>query len=172
MDRPIALSHAGSLAAEAVLEKLSESGVKPDSLVLLDHESQAGKRVAYGGTHLVLADQLQADLSDCALLLLLQDDPHLESIAVQQGCLVAGHASDDDETALFLAPGIDEPAISYSASRLRLVGAEAACVLPALTARCSGCRRLTGTQYWRSWIATSRCLTDRQRSNGPSGSSG
>ena len=38
MEHCIALSHASGVAAEAILEKLPESGIKPDSLILLDHE--------------------------------------------------------------------------------------------------------------------------------------
>ena len=47
MSHKIALSHASGIVAEAILEKLPESGIAPDSLVLLDHESNAGKRIAY-----------------------------------------------------------------------------------------------------------------------------
>jgi glycerol transport system ATP-binding protein len=36
MEHIVALSHASGLASEAILEKLAESGVTPDSLVLLD----------------------------------------------------------------------------------------------------------------------------------------
>ena len=48
MQQRIAVSHASGIAAEAVLEKLSDAGVTPDSLVLLDHEFHIGKRLAYG----------------------------------------------------------------------------------------------------------------------------
>ena len=37
MQHRVALSHAGGLAAEAILEKLPETGITPDSLVLLEH---------------------------------------------------------------------------------------------------------------------------------------
>ena len=37
MTHRIALSHASGVVAEAILEKLPESGMAPDSLVLLDH---------------------------------------------------------------------------------------------------------------------------------------
>ena len=75
MTHRIALSHASSVAAEAILEKLPESGITPDSLVLLDHPSNLGKRVSYGGTHLALLDQQQYDYSNCALLMMPEADP-------------------------------------------------------------------------------------------------
>ena len=97
----IALSHASGVAAEAILEKLSESGIAPDSLVLLDHESNVGKRLPYGGSHLRLADQLQYDLSTCALLLMPQADAELEAAALQQGCLLVSHVDSRIRARLF-----------------------------------------------------------------------
>lgn len=132
MSQRIALSHASGLVAEAILEKLPESGISPDSLVLLDRESNAGKRIQYAGKHRSLADQMQYDLSDCSLLLLAEADAELEAAALQQGCLLVGDVADADGPPLFIAPAGDEPTISYSASRLRLPGAEACCLLPTL----------------------------------------
>ena len=79
MTHRIALSHASSVAAEAILEKLPESGIESDSLVLLDHQSNLGKRVAFGGTHLALLDQQQYNYSNCALLMMPEADPELEA---------------------------------------------------------------------------------------------
>lgn len=132
MSQHIALSHASGLAAEAILEKLPESGIAPDSLVLLDRESNAGKRIQYAGKHRSLADQMQYDLSDCSLLLLAEADAELEALALQQGCLLVGDVGDADGPSVFVGPGSDEPSISYSASRLRLPGLEACCLLPSL----------------------------------------
>jgi len=128
----IALSHASGIVAEAILEKLPESGVAPDSLVLLDHESNAGARLAFAGKHRTLLDQLQYDLSDCSLLLMTQPDAELESAALQQGCLLISHHGADGDPLVFIAPGSDEPSLAYSASRLRLPCAEVACLLPTL----------------------------------------
>ena len=132
MTRKIALSPAGGLVAEAVLEKFSESGFSPDSLVLLDQPSNAGKRVAYGGSYLGLADQQGYDFSECSLLLLLAEDAELEAAALQQGCPLVGHALDEADVSLFGDLGGDEPEIAYSASRIRVAGAEASCLLPSL----------------------------------------
>ena len=130
----VALTHAGGLVAEAILERLSESGLAPDSLVLLDHESRAGNRLAYAGTHLTSLDQREFDYTGCAVVLLAETDPELVASAEAQGCLVVSHTLPADTGALFLAPGFAEPALSYSTSRARLVGAELACLLPALVA--------------------------------------
>jgi len=128
----IALSHASGIVAEAILEKLPESGIAPDWLVLLDHESSVGKRIVYAGKHRVLVDQLQYDLSDCSLLLMTQADAELEAAALQQGCLVISHAIADEHPLVFIAANSDEPTLAYSASRLRLPCAELACLLPTL----------------------------------------
>ena len=132
MQHRVALSHASGLAAEAILEKLPESGIEPDSLVLLDRESNAGKRQAYGGTHLRLLDQAQYELSDCQLLLMPQADPVLEAAALQQGCLLLSHAITDSRPAVFMSAQGQEPRLSYSETSLRLAGPEVSCVLPAL----------------------------------------
>ncbi|MCP4469207.1 MAG: hypothetical protein GY815_00720 [Gammaproteobacteria bacterium] len=132
MTHRVALSHAGGVAAEAILEKLSESGIAPDSLVLLDHESNAGKRLPYGGSHLRLADQAQYDLSSCALLLMPQADTELETAALRQGCLLLSHSISDPRPAVFLAAGGQEPELSYTETRIRLAGPELCCLLPSL----------------------------------------
>lgn len=130
----IGLSHASGIVAEAILEKLAESGIAPDALVLMDHESQVGKRIAFAGKHLRVVDQHQCDLSSCALLLMPQADSELEAAALRQGCLLLSHAIDDQRAPLFVGAGFDEPGLSYSESRLRLAGPELACLLPSLRA--------------------------------------
>lgn len=120
------------MVAEAILEKLPESGISPDSLVLLDHESNVGKRIAYAGKHRSLADQLLYDLSDCSLLLMTQADAELEASALRQGCLTVGQGLESEDPPVFISANSDEPRLTYSASRLRLPGAESACLLPTL----------------------------------------
>ena len=103
MEHRIALSHASGIAAEAILEKLPESGITPDSLVLLDHESNVGKRLPFAGGYLSMQDQYQFDLSSCALLLMPEADSEMESVALNQGCLLLSHAIESDSPALFVA---------------------------------------------------------------------
>ncbi|MDC1286528.1 Asd/ArgC dimerization domain-containing protein [Gammaproteobacteria bacterium] len=143
MTHHIALSNASSVVAEAILEKLPESGIAPDSLVLLDHQSNIGKRIAYGGSHLALLDQQQYDFSDCALLLMSQADPELAASALQQGCLLVSHAIEDQRAPVFIGAG-DTPSISYSETQLRLAGPELSCLLPALIGldKLAGIKRL------------------------------
>lgn len=132
MPHNIALSHASGIAAEAILEKLPESAISPDSLVLLDDASNIGKRIAYAGSHHKLFDQLQYDLTECSALLMPQPDPALEALALQQGCLIISHVIDDPKAATFVGTGIADPDIAYSTSRLRLAGEELCCLLPVL----------------------------------------
>ena len=87
MEHVIALSHASGLAAEAILEKLPESGITPDSLVLLDHEANVGKRLPFAGGYLGIQDQLQFDLSSCALLLMPEADVEMEVAALNHVCI-------------------------------------------------------------------------------------
>ena len=132
MTHRIALSHASGVAAAAILEKLSESGIAPDSLVLLDREPNAGKRLPYGGSHLHLADQSQYDLSTCTLLLMPEADADLEAAALQQGCLLLSHSISDPRPAVFLAADGEGPELSYTETRIRLAGPELSCLLPSL----------------------------------------
>jgi len=132
MEHRVALSHASGLAAEAILEKLPESGITPDSLVLLDHESNVGKRLAYAGAHLKLQDQRSFDLSSCALLLMPEADAELETSALNQGCLLASHEIQRDSPVLFVAANGPQPEIAYTETSLRLAGTELSCLLPVL----------------------------------------
>ena len=132
MEHRVALSHASSLAAEAILERLSESGITSDSLVLLDKELNVGKRLPFGGGYLALQDQNQFDFSSCALLLMPEADPELETVALEQGCLLLGHALESESPALFMGNDGTQPEIPYTQSRLRLPGAEVSCLLPIL----------------------------------------
>ena len=132
MEHCIALSHASGIAAEAILEKLSESGVAPDSLFLLDHETNAGKRLPYAGGYLSVQDQHAFDLSSCALLLMPEADAELESAALNQGCLLLSHAIEGEAPVLFLTGTETQAEIAFTETRLRLVDAELSCLLPTL----------------------------------------
>ena len=132
MEHVIALSHASGMAAEAIMEKLPESGITQDSLVLLDHEANVGKRLPFAGGYLGTQDQLQFDLSNCALLLMPEADVEMEAAALNQGCLLLSHAIVNDSPALFFAGDGAQPEIGYTQTSLRLAGAELSCLLPAL----------------------------------------
>ena len=133
MPHRIALSHASGLAAEAILEKLGAVGLDPEALVLLDDESRAGNRLPFAGAYLEVQDQDGCDLSDVALLAMPEADDRLEAGALAQGCLLVSHAITADSAPLLVSVDA-EPEIAYTAASLRLVGAEAACLLPTLLA--------------------------------------
>jgi len=132
MEHRIALSHASGVAAEAILEKLPEAGITKDSLILLDHESNLGKRLPFAGGNLGLQDQRNFDLSSCALLLMPEADAELESAALHHGCLLVSHTVDPDTPPIFIADATAAPDISYTQTSLRLTGPELSCLLPAL----------------------------------------
>jgi aspartate-semialdehyde dehydrogenase len=134
MEHRVAISHASGIAAEAILEKLPESGIEPDSLFLLDHETQVGKRLPYAGGRLVIADQYGFDYSQCSLLLMPEFDAEVEAAAVAQGCLLLSHSIERDGPPVFMAEAAMTADIGYSEARLRLAGAELCCLLPALLA--------------------------------------
>jgi aspartate-semialdehyde dehydrogenase len=132
MQTRIALSHASSVAAGAILEGLAESGIAADQLVLLDHEANIGQRLPYAGRYLGLQDQLEFDLSGCALLLMPEADAELELAALQQGCLLVSHAISSAATPIFVNRQQAPPAIEYTQTSLRLAGPELSCLLPVL----------------------------------------
>jgi len=132
MQHRIALSHASGIAAEAILEKLPESGIEPDSVFLLEDENNVGKRLAFADSRITLANQYEFDFSQCALLLMPQADPKLEAAALSQGCLLLSHAIDASAPGIFMANASMEPQIGFAETRLRLLGAEASCLLPVL----------------------------------------
>lgn len=132
MTHRIALSHASGVAAEAILEKLSESGITPDSLVLLDHESSIGKRLPFADSYLSLEDQSRFDLSSCDLLLMPEPDTELEAAALRQDCLLVSHAIKTDTAPIFITGANAQPKISYTQTSLRLAGPETSCLAPVL----------------------------------------
>ena len=131
MKTRIALAAASGLASEAILERLNESGLAPDSLVLLDDQAHAGERLAFGNTHLRIEDQADFDFGDCALTLMPEPDMELVERAASAGCVVISHRLSEDEPLLFTDSG-EEPAIDYTADRFRVASPQLACLLPTL----------------------------------------
>ena len=132
MKHQIAISHASGIAAEAILEKLPESGIELDSLFLLDNDANVGKRLPFAGGRLAVHDQQAFDFSSCALVLMPETDAEIESAALAQGCLLLSHVIERDSPALFMMDAEMQPDIAYSDTSLRLPGAELSCLLPAL----------------------------------------
>ncbi|MFT5221028.1 MAG: aspartate-semialdehyde dehydrogenase [Planctomycetota bacterium] len=130
----IVVSHAGGLVAEALLEKLSTSGYSAEQITLLDIDQRVGVRHAFGKTYLAAHSHDDFDFAGCRILLMTESDADLYERARAQGTFIVSHAIESSSPACYYAPGFDHPDIPFNASELRLVGAEAACLLPALTA--------------------------------------
>lgn len=81
----LAVTHASSLLAEALLERMAKTGIKADSIVLLDQQQQAGNRLSFGGTYLTVLDQHEYDYDDLTAVLLLEPDAELENLLQQIG---------------------------------------------------------------------------------------
>ena len=101
--RKVAITHASGLLAEAILEKLPESGILADSLVLLDDESHVGTRRSYAGGYLKIQDQETFDYSDCALVLMLRYDNVIEQKLSSLDAMLVSHTLQGDEQPLFAA---------------------------------------------------------------------
>ncbi len=134
MNLRIALAHAGSPVAEAVLEKLAATGYPADALVLLDVEMRAGARLRYGKASLTTQTQADFEFDDCALLLLPEDDAELARRAEAAGCLVVGHRLADEAELFHLDAGGETTPPPVGSTRLRLVGPATACLIPVLHA--------------------------------------
>ena len=139
MDTPrVAITHASSLLAEAILEKLSENNLSSDLIVLLDDESHAGTRLAYADSYLKVQNQNEYDYSDCGLVLMLQYDQLIEETLSNLDAILLSHTLQSDDQPVF-APNTDVKLnISYSQQSIKLADAELSCllgVLPALHQR-------------------------------------
>ncbi len=131
MTRRLAITHAGGPLAEALLEQFQESGIAPDSLVLLDAGERLGQRIAYGGTHLVLEDQHDFDYEDLAGVLLLEADAELADLLQHADCPAISHLPLSDDAPLFV-PGRGDSL--PSSGFVKLPAADLAAVLPAVEA--------------------------------------
>jgi aspartate-semialdehyde dehydrogenase len=133
----IAITHASESLAEAILEKLTESGLGSDSVVLLGDESKVGVKLAFGGSYLTVEDQHEFDYSGCSLVLLTQRDDEIASKLESQSALVLSHVHGDGQGLIYAASNNAELDISYTRQNIQLVSAEMSCllgVLPALHA--------------------------------------
>jgi aspartate-semialdehyde dehydrogenase len=109
----------------------SESGISPDSLVLLDDNDHQGERRAFGNTYLKIEDQHAYDYEDVLAVLLLSNDKELESLLQHADCAVIGHAISPEAEANSLNPVAIEdipPGLS------RIAGAEVATLVQVLGA--------------------------------------
>jgi len=134
----VAITHATSLLAEAILEKLPELGLAPDSIVLLADESLVGSKLAYSQTYLTVKDQADFDYSECSLVLMLEYEQQIVQKMTNLDTVLLSHSSQLDGDSVFAANKDSQLDISYTQRVIKLVDAEQACllgILPALHQR-------------------------------------
>ncbi len=130
MNEPrIAITHASGLIAEALLQQLAESGLAPDSVVLLDLEQRAGQRLAYGDSYLTVFNQYEYDYEDLLAVCLLQQDPELEALLQHADCYVLGDELDAGHPALFVAEPSQPPELPAAPAMLRVANAQLSTLL-------------------------------------------
>ena len=130
----VALTHAGSIATEAILEKLPESGLAPDSLVLLGDETSVGTRLAYADTFLTVQDQQTYSYTDCALVLMPGCDADIEAKLAHLDTMLVSHAIADGSSAVFAQNTQVNLRVSYTQPSVRLASPELSCLLGVLPA--------------------------------------
>ena len=132
MTHKLAITHASGLLAEAILERLPESGLTPDSVVLLDDEHNLGKRISYAGKQLICQDQNGFDFSEVDIVFLLEDDNQLADNLQQQNPIVVSHLDLDQSAPVYLAESSGELDLPYHQKIVRLLDAESSCLIDIL----------------------------------------
>ncbi|MCP3689509.1 MAG: hypothetical protein GY784_13965 [Gammaproteobacteria bacterium] len=130
----VALTHAGSMASEAILEKLPESGLAPDSVVLLGNEANVGSRLAYADTYLTVQDQHDYGFEDTALVLMPEYDASVEQKLSRLDAMLLSHAIENNEPAVFAGSRDAEIRVSYTQTSLRATTPLLSCLLGVLPA--------------------------------------
>lgn len=120
----IAITHASNLLAEPLLTMMVQSGIQPESVVLLDVEELAGNRLAYGDTYITVLDQSAYDYEDLAAVLLLQADAELQDLLQHADCYVISHFEDETPSVEFFTEMADIQALSAPPAMIKLASAE------------------------------------------------
>ncbi len=131
-DFRVALTHAGSIATEAILEKLPESGLTPDSVVLLGDGSSIGTRLTYADSYLEVQDQSNYSFEDCTLVIMPGDDATIEERLVHLDTVLISHCIDSAEAPVFAATREADINVSYTQSSIRVSSPELSCLLGVL----------------------------------------
>ncbi len=122
--RKIAITHASSLLAEPLLEMMAQSGIDPESIVLLDTEEQAGNRLPYGHTHITVLDQQAYDYEDLLAVFLLERDNALQDLLRHADCYVASHVDVDSKEVYFFAEARDLSGLPQAPASIQLASSE------------------------------------------------
>lgn len=125
----IAITHANSLLAEELIKQIAESGVQPDSVVLLDISDQAGNRLCFADTYINVLDQHDYDYEGLTGVFLLQADEELEDLLQHADCYVVSHYAEENTTPEFF--GCRENSLSFPEKpcTLKLAGVEQSTLL-------------------------------------------
>ncbi len=119
----IALTHASSLLAEGIIESMVESGISPDSVILLDDPDLARSRQAYADGYLPVLDQYDYDYEGLDAVLLIQQDDELQGLLQHADCMVLSHIGNKDQ-ALYFDASDDSSVLPDSPGYVQLAGAE------------------------------------------------
>ncbi|MCP4492829.1 MAG: hypothetical protein GY820_36805 [Gammaproteobacteria bacterium] len=130
----VALTHVGGIASEAILEKLPESGLTPDSVVLLGEEVNVASKLAYAGTYLTVEDQHSYSFDDCSLVLMPEYDASVEQRLSTLDALLLSHVIENQAPAVFAGSRDAEIKVSYTQSSLRATEPLLSCLLGVLPA--------------------------------------
>ncbi len=131
-DFRVALTHAGSIATEAILEKLPDTGVTPDSVILLGDQSNIGSRLAYADSYLEVQNQEEFQFNGCALVLMPEYDNSIEERLTHLDTVLVSHCIDSADPAIFAATREVDLNISYTQSKVRVCNPELSCLLGVL----------------------------------------
>lgn len=127
-DFSIGITHADSLAGEAVLQALAEIEVDSESIKLYAAPETAGCRLSLGEHYLVTQDQASASFEECTLVMQLQKDDELSDKIVNKGIVLIKQGGN-----LCLYPEQDcDAGFDFSQTVFDLVDSEAYLVLKVL----------------------------------------
>jgi len=125
----VALTHAGSLATEAILEKLPESGLVPDSVVLLGDESVVGTKLAFADSFLTVHDQHEYDYNNVSLVLMPEYSREIEEKLSTLDAMLVSHTIADDSPVVFAQNTAADLKVSYTQPSVRLADPELSSLL-------------------------------------------
>ena len=129
LEPKVAITHASSMLAEAILEKLPDTGLSPDSIVLLDDDSHVGIKLGYADTYLGIQNQTDYDYADCNLVLMLEHEEQILKKLTNLDSVVVGHNLEVDGNPVYATHNNSQLDISYTQRIIQLVDAEQACLL-------------------------------------------
>ncbi len=125
----IGITHAGSLAAEALLNALQQIEIEKESIRLYSSDDNVGNRLAYGSSYLVTLDQKEDSFEQCSLVMQLEPDDALSEKISSDGALLLKQGGN-----LYFSANEEESEgqIDYSQSVFNLVDSEAYLILKTL----------------------------------------